>query len=394
MIFHDKGFENLVVWDPFPLLALFRLRVSRDQLLQLGDCVGDVQQLNLGPLPIAFDAPLDPVVVYSAPAVDIADENSETSSVADLREEHLNNALVGTVLEGLSMDLDWPGGINSEGAFSTNVESDLMDKMQFVNSHASPFSGLKRLKNLRKTESCPLLYLLLAAETSVHSNQEAEIHLRQFIDKVRSSSATDKIHPWAMVVAARVGPNHARRLLCTFAALFPTQKRILSPIELELVRGEKSSQSEETLEWPELLQEQWEQLQMDYPLETKSDAMAELLRLTGLRKVKEEALSLWNSALQLRKMDPEARKKNLLTANYCFLGNPGSGASFECSCRAQKQLDLTFLLSYFNISSRCLYNRQDLRGASFRFYSMRLWYQREECNRRDDCSRSKRWRDR
>jgi hypothetical protein len=111
-----------------------------------------------------------------------------------------------------------------------------------------------------------------------------------------------------------------------------------------------------------MLRDQWAKLQADYPSETKSNAMCELLKLTGLRKVKEEALRLWNSALQLRRMDLEAQKKNILTANYTFLGNPGSGKFWPVKTVAVEMLwrqnfsptncSLACLLSYIIITGK------------------------------------------
>ncbi|OLQ07138.1 Protein CfxQ [Symbiodinium microadriaticum] len=67
----------------------------------------------------------------------------------------------------------------------------------------------------------------------------------------------------------------------------------------------------------------WEEMK-----ETKgcaSEAMDQLLALTGLKKVKMKAMDLYKSALQFQRMDPEKRKKNAPNLNYCFMGNPGTG---------------------------------------------------------------------
>ena len=74
-----------------------------------------------------------------------------------------------------------------------------------------------------------------------------------------------------------------------------------------------------------MLLQKWNDLKTAYPGEVNSKATEELLNLTGLRKVKEEAILLWKTALQLKRMDAETRRENMTTANYCFLGNPGTG---------------------------------------------------------------------
>lgn len=53
--------------------------------------------------------------------------------------------------------------------------------------------------------------------------------------------------------------------------------------------------------------------------------METLLGLTGLGKVKIKAVNLFKLAIKLSHMDPETRKANSFSMNYCFLGNPGTG---------------------------------------------------------------------
>jgi len=91
-----------------------------------------------------------------------------------------------------------------------------------------------------------------------------------------------------------------------------------------MIKGNKADE-ETSKDWSEILKEEWHELQTKYPAETHSEDMDTLLGLIGLRKVKTEALSLWKSALQLRKLGAEKRKENLITSYYVFLGNPGSG---------------------------------------------------------------------
>ena len=49
--------------------------------------------------------------------------------------------------------------------------------------------------------------------------------------------------------------------------------------------------------------------------------MDELLKMTGLTKVKNETIELFKSAITLKKMTPAAQEANPRTFNYCFLGN-------------------------------------------------------------------------
>eukprot|EP00727_Mastigamoeba_balamuthi_P000971 m51a1_g10871 hypothetical protein (501) ;mRNA; f:41152-43237 len=58
-----------------------------------------------------------------------------------------------------------------------------------------------------------------------------------------------------------------------------------------------------------------------------SDAIEKLLAMSGLRRVKDEALRLMQSGLAFRGMDAAQRKRNLASVqlNYMFLGAPGTG---------------------------------------------------------------------
>lgn len=338
MLYTERGFTNLVVWDPYPMVALFRVTVTNDQLFSLAKSASkDFGALpSLDPKSISFEPPPHDIVTSFAlfdsnKGGENEDDDSDAASLQHEQDESLSQALFGTVLENFQVDLDWAGGICSAGVLDPNVESDLMEKMKFANSSASPFKALQLLKNLLSQldgKEPALLHLLLAAEMIDLDPDRAKEHLQNFVTVSRKSIAT-RIHPWSLIVAARLGePTRAEQILSTFLALFPSQKHLLLESELQHVRGD-SSDSTQKLDtapgWSELLKDQWRGLQERYPLETKSDAMEELLALTGLRKVKEEALRIWNSALQLKKMDPDARQNNTMTANYIFAGNPGSG---------------------------------------------------------------------
>ena len=54
--------------------------------------------------------------------------------------------------------------------------------------------------------------------------------------------------------------------------------------------------------------------------------MEELLKMTGLKTVKNKTIDLFKSALMFGRLDSEARKKNVRMFNYCFMGNAVSGS--------------------------------------------------------------------
>jgi hypothetical protein len=52
-----------------------------------------------------------------------------------------------------------------------------------------------------------------------------------------------------------------------------------------------------------------------------SESMDDLLKLTGLKKVKIATIDLFKAALAFNRMSPELKKANPMSFNYCFLGN-------------------------------------------------------------------------
>lgn len=57
----------------------------------------------------------------------------------------------------------------------------------------------------------------------------------------------------------------------------------------------------------------------------RSESMENLLKLVGLKKVKQAAVNLFKNAMALQQLSATQRKKNLMGFNYSVVGKPGTG---------------------------------------------------------------------
>ena len=333
----DLGCDNLVTWYPFPLVALCRLRLKKEHLSRVAQNLSEEKPYSFECSTIQRSVP-PKQIVPSQPFKKVE------SSVVSLNEQsiesngdigHSARALEETILEGCDLDMSWnkSGGISSKGAFPDSTEADLRDKMQFLKDAAPPFAGLKLLRNLSKslTVDTPLLSLLQAAELIKHEPVTARSNLYNYIEKMKALGEGNILHPWALVVASRLErerkPVQSLRLLEAFHDLFPTHQQVLTKEELDCLLNTSESDNDDDQSMKantnDQLLDEWNDLKGQYPSQTNSDATEKLLSMTGLTRIKKEALDLWRLALQLQQMDSSKRKKNYPSTNYCFLGNPG-----------------------------------------------------------------------
>lgn len=66
MLYFDKSCECLILWDPFPIVAQYRLTLSRDQLIHFADTVNNLPQQNFGPCEITYNPPPDDAMVVTS----------------------------------------------------------------------------------------------------------------------------------------------------------------------------------------------------------------------------------------------------------------------------------------------------------------------------------------
>ena len=145
---------------------------------------------------------------------------------------------------------------------------------------------------------------------------ESKAWLEKYL-KARESSRM--LHPLFLLAAYRAEKNHS--CLREYAAKFP--KNSLNWLE----KNEKSQLANRdavaALDKNSALIAKWEDLQITDSC--SSEAMDKLMRLIGLARLKEKAISIFKSALAFGKMNAKARAKNSISFNMAFLGNPGTG---------------------------------------------------------------------
>lgn len=331
LLYNDKGLDNLIVWAPWPLMAVCRVTLRTDQLNEVAGKLPEIsiddyatRYVNIQPPPNGWIT--GSPVARQRSTDDLEDSNSDEGESED------GPMIVQTpgLLQGVEIDRYWPGGICSGGDIPSSIEIELLKKMRFVVGKARPFEAIKRIRSLMEKSDAPIFHLLMAAENIDDFPDEAKRYFVEYRDRMVKCKGL--LHPWSLVVAARVEPRLAYDLLVVFLTAFPRESKLLTQAELQLVQGGSAPvfAGVET-SWHDGLIEQWRILKDKYPLATVSAATEKLLSLTGLRKVKEEAIRLWKQALQLQMLNIETRKLQTVALNYCFVGNPGTGSKLAMS---------------------------------------------------------------
>jgi hypothetical protein len=82
-----------------------------------------------------------------------------------------------------------------------------------------------------------LLHLLLAAETQQHSVSEAKNALDEYLKKLKSTEPATALHPWSLLVAARLDDDISEELLTLYSELFPIQQRASTTNKVHAATG-------------------------------------------------------------------------------------------------------------------------------------------------------------
>lgn len=346
----EAGMRRVVVWDPYPVYATHRVGpLAKPELEKLA---GELAQSPLLPLAASFVEYTNPAngvqLVLGTPtqsaSSSVPPEQPPTSGVGAGSENMLQQVpeLRGTWGETLEFPNDWDGSELALPVFSANAQRDLSLKLSFFNPQAQPFAGKKRLEQMVKRVSettdvdpsvGPNLQLLMALELLSMDASRAKLHLEEY-RKAASSTG----HPLVLLALARIpgalqlmGDTAASEdeMLRVFSNLYPAAAaRLLTPIEKEAVHksvtdADVESVDREAVEARIDPADVWADMKDTYGCQ--SEAMDRLLALTGLRRVKLEAMRMFKMGVQFKQMDANTRKKNLPALNYCFLGNPGTG---------------------------------------------------------------------
>ena len=89
--------------------------------------------------------------------------------------------------------------------------------------------------------------------------------------------------------------------------------------EMKLIEEESGNENDENAADPNSPLVKWEALKEAEGVESKQ--MDELMKLTGLRKVKNSAFEIFKAALKFSQLSPEVQAANPKSLNFCFLGN-------------------------------------------------------------------------
>ncbi|ETI29722.1 hypothetical protein L914_21561 [Phytophthora nicotianae] len=328
-----------IVWHPYAMFPIHQAHVTksnRDSILQ---CLPEKMPAKQPPQIISFETPTG---VTTEP-----NEPQRSPSSIPTTDLHKLQQLLGSVdpqYQKLKMWYPWNGQTMFTGAseaISKRIEKTLASKLNFISrdqSEKTPFGGIKYIESLQnqgkfKDDGCLFLALEMLAVRK-QDTAEARSKLQDYVTQI-SASEGGYAHPLVSVAIVRLAVREdqtqysdvQQKLLDMFSSLYPEAAKLwLSDDEVQLVRtgaGLNNAASVGSSLNTDTVEDKWESLKSRY--DCRSDAMEELLKLVGLKKVKQAAVNLFKNAMVLQHLSEIQREKNMMVFNYCFVGNPGTG---------------------------------------------------------------------
>ncbi|KAG6592606.1 Serine/threonine-protein kinase mph1 [Phytophthora cinnamomi] len=338
-----------VVWSPYAMFPIHRVDITdanREVILQN---LPEKSQVEQPPLKITFKKPN---------ATSTADEekaaaSTQAPSILSVEELDKLRVLTGSVspLFGeLNVWFPWDGTSLSTGAAEAipqRMEKTLASKLNFVPAKLStskdqlsknPFGGINYLKNVqgqgKLKEDGNLFMAMEMMAVRKQDTAEARAKLEEYVATICAEGGSGYAHPLVIVAIARLAARLRqasssdihRKLAEIFAKLYLEASAVwLSGAEVAHVKTLTSSANTTSaiISGPVSVEDKWESLKSQYGC--RSQAMDDLLKLVGLKKVKQAAVNLFKNAMILQQLSATQRKKNSMPFNYCFVGNPGTG---------------------------------------------------------------------
>ncbi|KAG6967558.1 hypothetical protein JG688_00006251 [Phytophthora aleatoria] len=336
-----------IVWHPYALFPIHRVKITDANRETIVSCLPEKTQVIQQPLKISFNKPTgvtaeeeEKPANTQAPTV-ISDE--------DIDKLRVLSASVSPFFEKLNVWYPWDGKSLSTGAAEAipqRMKKTLISKLSFVPLNAAnttqqnpktPFGGIKYVQNLQAQgklkEDGNLFLALELLAVRKQDISETRSKLEKYVTRVCGEEC-GYAHPLVIVALARLAVRLSqtpssdiqRKLLHIFTALYPEASSLwLNEAELQLLQTtiNQATASGSIVSGSVSVEDKWESLKSQYGC--RSQAMEDLLKLVGLKKVKHAAVNMFRNAMMLQQLSLIQRKKNSMAFNYCFVGNPGTG---------------------------------------------------------------------